>query len=129
MQTLSSDTKVVSSFASAPTQLHLHVGLAILRPAAVSLLLTGTWRKVFMRQIAETTVVYGDHIVSSTPGLSGNGDRTDGPELWEAVPRSYVCLPQIEVHHPRAGNLVSGFIFMGYLHWLLSSKQPWPARE
>lgn len=77
-------------------------------------------------QIPKTAVVSGEHTARGTFGLGDLG-RTDGPGLWEAVPGSLVYHTQIDVHHPGAGNSVSGLVFKCCLCWPLSLEQPWPA--
>ena len=102
--------------------LHFHVGRVIVNPAVVSVLPSqGLGGRYLWRQIPKTTVIYEDRIASDISG-TGNVGRTDGPGLWEAVSRCLVYHPQIDIHHPEAGNLVSGLIFMYCLCWPLSSK-------
>lgn len=119
-----SKTNTVSSLASPriAQARHFHMGWAIVDPASVPVLPSqGLGGRYLCRRSPQTAVTCGDCIASDTSG-TGNVGRTDGPRLWEAVPRHLVYHPQIDIHHPEAGNLVSGLIFMCYLCWPLSSE-------
>lgn len=93
--------------------LHFHEGWVIMSPAAVSVFscqdLGGRYLR---RHILKTAVVGSEPSIASDTSGTGNVGRTDSPGLWEPVPRCLVYHPQIDIHHPEAGNLVSVLIFM-----------------